>query len=121
MKSNSEAMVMKIFIGSTDQYKQSPLYEHIVLEANKKGIAGATVTKGIMGYGASSIIHSYKFWEVNEKLPLVVELIDEEEKIMSFYETIRNLLESMKYGCTVTLEKTKILMYKSGKKRLFED
>jgi uncharacterized protein len=119
MENNTEAWVLRIFIGSTDQINQTPLYEYIVFQAKKKGIAGATVTKGIMGFGASSVIHSYKFWEVSDKVPLVVEMVDEEEKIRSFYETIRPQLEAMKYGCLVTMEKTDVLLYKSGEKRMF--
>ncbi|MDD2305975.1 MAG: DUF190 domain-containing protein [Prolixibacteraceae bacterium] len=119
MENNTVACVLKFFIGSTDQINQEPLYEYIVFQAKKKGIAGATVTKGIMGFGASSVIHSYKFWEVSDKVPLVVELVDEEDKINSFYETIRPQLEMMKYGCLVTLEKTNVLLYKTGEKRMF--
>ncbi|BBE20544.1 hypothetical protein AQPE_4738 [Aquipluma nitroreducens] len=119
MENNTVACVLKFFIGSTDQINQEPLYEYIVFQAKKKGIAGATVTKGIMGFGASSVIHSYKFWEVSDKVPLVVELVDEEDKINSFYETIRPQLETMKYGCLVTLEKTNVLLYKTGEKRMF--
>ena len=120
MENNTDAFVLKIFIGSTDQISQAPLYEYIVFQAKKKGIAGATVMKGIMGFGASSVIHSYKFWEVSDKVPLVVELIDAEEKIRSFYETIRPQLESMKYGCLVTMEKNTVLLYKSGQKKMFD-
>jgi hypothetical protein len=119
MENNTEAWVLKFFIGSTDQINQTPLYEYLVLRAKKKGIAGATVVKGIMGFGASSVIHSYKFWEVSDKVPIVVELVDEEEIIRSFYEDIRPQLESMKYGCLATIEKTNVLFYKSGEKRLF--
>ena len=119
MENNTEAWVLRIFIGSTDQINQTPLYEYIVFQAKKKGIAGSTVVKGIMGFGASSVIHSYKFWEVSDKVPLVVELVDEENKIRTFYETIRPQLEAMKYGCLVTMEKTNVLLYKSGEKRMF--
>jgi hypothetical protein len=119
MENNSEAWALKIFIGSTDQVNLTPLYEYIVFQAKKKGIAGATVVKGIMGFGASSVIHSYKFWEVSDKVPLVVELVDEEEKIRSFYEFLRPQLEAMKYGCLVTMAKTEVLLYKSGEKRMF--
>ena len=119
MENNAEVFALRIFIGSTDQYDQTPLYEYIVFQAKKKDIAGATVTKGIMGFGASSVIHSYKFWEVSDKVPLVVELIDEENKLLSFYETIRPQLESMKYGCLVTMEKVRVLLYKTGEKKMF--
>ena len=120
MENNSEASILRIYIGSTDQINQQSLYEYLVFQAKKKGIAGATVTKGIMGFGASSVIHSYKFWEVSEKVPLVVEFVDEEDNIHTFYETIRPQLESMKYGCLVTMEKVNVLLYKSGEKRMFE-
>jgi hypothetical protein len=120
MENNTEAWVLRIFIGSTDQVNQTPLYEYIVLQAKKKGIAGATVIRGIMGFGASSVIHSYKFWEVSDKVPLVVELVDVEDKIRAFYEILRPPLESMKYGCLVTLEKTTVLLYKSGQKKMFD-
>ena len=118
MENNSEAIVLKIFIGSTDQVYQTPLYEYLVLQAKKMGIAGATVTKGIMGFGASSMIHSYKFWEISEKVPLLVELVDEETKLREFYETIRITLENMKYGCLVTFSKAEVVLYRSGSKRM---
>jgi PII-like signaling protein len=119
MDTQNPISALRIFIGSTDQVNQQSLYEYLVFQAKKKGIAGATVTKGIMGFGASSVIHSYKFWEINEKVPLVVEMIDEEEKIREFYEGIKHVLEEMKYGCLVTIEKAEVLLYKSGNKRLF--
>lgn len=120
MENITDAFVLRIFIGSTDQINQSPLYEYIVIQAKKHGIAGATVVKGIMGFGASSVIHSYKFWEVSDKVPLVVELVDEEDKIRTFYEIIRPQLEAMKYGCLVTMEKTAVLLYKTGQKKKFD-
>ncbi|MBN1927522.1 MAG: DUF190 domain-containing protein [Prolixibacteraceae bacterium] len=115
MESNSTAQVLRIFISSTDKYKDGLLYEHIVFKAKEFGLAGSTVFKGILGYGASSVIHSYKFWEVTEKLPTVIEIVDEEEKIIAFYETIKPVLEAMRYGCLVATENTNILLYKSGK------
>lgn len=119
MESNSEVSVLKIYVGSTDQINQQPLYEYLVFQAKKKGIAGATVVKGIMGFGASSVIHSYKFWEVSEKVPLLVEFVDTEEKILGFFEEIKPQLEIMKYGCLVTLTKSIALLYKSGSKKSF--
>jgi hypothetical protein len=118
MESNSTALILRVFISSTDKYKEGLLYEHVVFKAKEYGLAGSTVLKGILGYGASSVIHSYKFWEVTEKLPTVIEIIDDEEKILSFYETIKPILESMRYGCLVATEKTNILMYKTGKKHI---
>jgi uncharacterized protein len=117
MENNSEVSILKIYIGSTDQINQQPLYEYLVFQAKKKGIAGASVTKGIMGFGASSVIHSYKFWEVSDKVPLLIEFVDSEENILTFYEGIKPQLEEMKYGCLVTLSKAEALLYKSGKNK----
>lgn len=117
MENNQEISVLKIYIGSTDQINQQPLYEYLVLQAKKKGIGGATVTKGIMGFGASSVIHSYKFWEISEKVPLIVEIVDEEDKIREFWDFISSSLEVMKYGCLATISKADVLLYRSGNKR----
>ncbi|WP_286853784.1 MULTISPECIES: DUF190 domain-containing protein [unclassified Proteiniphilum] len=116
MNNNCTALILRIFISSTDRYKDRLLYEHIVFKAKEYGLSGATVLKGIFGFGASSIIHSYKFWEVTEKLPIVIEIIDNKENILSFYASIKFDLETMTYGCLVTIDETKVLLYKSGQK-----
>ena len=116
MKTNVPTALLRIFISSTDRLKQDVLSESIVFAAKREGLAGATVVKGILGYGASSVIHSYKFWEVTDKLPVVIELVDDEIKIRNFYETIRPQLEAMRYGCLVTIENVEVLLYKSGTK-----
>lgn len=120
MENNTQAAILRIFISSTDKIGQTPLSEFIVFQAKKAGIAGATVLKGILGYGASSVIHSYKFWEVSEKLPVVVELVEDEVKIRSFYENLRPQLETMNNGCLVTFSKTDVLLSKPGKKRMLD-
>lgn len=118
---HKQAAILRIYISSTDKNGSTPLSEFLVFEAKREGIAGATVIRGILGYGASSVIHSYKFWEVSDKLPEVVELIDDESKINAFYEKILPQLQEMKYGCLVTRSHTDILLNKPGKKRtLFE-
>lgn len=117
MNNNSKQVRLRIFISSTDKLKHSNLSESIVYQAKRYGLAGATVTKGIMGFGASSVIHSYKYWEVSDKVPVVIEIIDEESKVKSFYEIIKPYLESMRYGCLVTTEKIDVLLYKPGGKK----
>jgi uncharacterized protein len=117
MNINAPSALLRIFVSSTDRMKQDPLCESIVFSAKKEGLAGATVYKGILGYGASTVIHSYKFWEITDKLPVVIEIIDEEMKIRKFYEGIKPQLESMRYGCLVTIEKIDVLLFKSGKSR----
>jgi uncharacterized protein len=118
MENNSSAGILRFFISSTDLYKHESLYEYIVFQAKKQGIAGATVLKGVLGYGASSVIHSYKFWEISDKIPMVVELVDEQEKLMAFYEGIQTQLETMKYGCLVTYDSTTVLLSKHGQKKM---
>ncbi len=117
MSSTSETLILRIYVSSSDRVSHQPLFEHLVFEARKKGMAGATALKGVMSYGASSVIHSYKFWETTDKVPVVVELIDEEGKILAFYEQIRPLLESMRYGCLVTVEPVRVLLSKPGSSR----
>ena len=95
MEINSEACVLKIYIGSTDQVNQTPLYVFLVFQAKRKGIAGTTVTKEIVSFGASSIIHSYKFWEISDKVSLVVEMVDK-KKLRNYYGNVRPQLENMK-------------------------
>lgn len=120
MEENQETLSLRIFISSTDKHENEILYESIVFKAKEFGLAGATVTKGILGFGASSVIHSYKFWEVTEKLPVIVEIIDEKEKVLEFYENIKPILESIRHGCLVTTEKIDVLLYKTGKEKFFK-
>ena len=117
MKSDYKAKRLRIYISSTDKYEHSPLYEAIVLAARKQGITGATVLKGIMGFGASSEIHSNKLWEITEKIPLVVEIIDDSHKIDSFFKSIRPLFEKIGKGHIITVDETTVLMHKTGNKK----
>ena len=85
METGKEAKLMRIFVSSTDKFRHSPLYEVIVYAAKRYGMAGATVLKGVMGYGASSSISSMKFFELSEKLPMIIEIVDKAEKIDAVY------------------------------------
>jgi len=117
MKSDYKAKRLRIYISSTDKFKHSPLYEVIVYSAKRWGIAGATVIKGIMGYGASSEIYSSKLWEISEKLPLIVEIIDEPKKIDSFFESIKPYFEKIGKGHIITIDETTVIMHRAGKKK----
>jgi len=120
MEIKGDAKVLRIFISSTDKLKHSLLSEAIVFAAKRYGLAGATVLKGTMGYGSSSVIYSVKFWEITEKLPVVVEVIDESEKIDAFVEKILPWFENLRTGCLITVEKANIVLHKMGvKKGLF--
>jgi PII-like signaling protein len=112
-----KAKRLRIYISSTDKFKHSPLYEVIVFAAKRYGITGATVLKGIMGFGASSEVYSNKLWEISEKLPLIVEIIDEPHKIDSFFDTIRPYFEKIGKGHIITVDETTILMHKTGSRK----
>jgi len=117
MEIKGEAKLLRIFISNTDTFKHRPLYEMVVYAAKRYGMAGATVLKGTMGYGSSSVIRSVKFWEITEKLPLVIEIIDEAEKIDRFTEKILPWFEKLRYGCMITVEKAGIILHKQGEKK----
>lgn len=116
MEINDEAKLLRIFISSTDKFRHAPLYEVIVFAAKRYGLAGATVLKGIMGYGASSVVHSQRLWEITEKLPLVIEIVDEATKIDGFVEVILPYFDKIPKGGLITLEKATIVLHKSGGK-----
>ena len=111
---SSEHSILKIRASTTDRIGSKLLYQHIVELAKKKGITGATVYRGIMGYGSSSKISSSRFWELTEKLPVVIELIDKTERLEEFYAEVKKELLSMPKGCLVTMEPVNILLQKKG-------
>ncbi len=116
MKIEGEAKLLRIFVGETDKHSHVPVYEVIVNEARKQNLAGATVYKGIMGYGGNSRIHRAKFLEMSEDLPLVIEIVDEQKKIESFIPTVDKIFEESNCGGLITLEKAEIIKYTANKK-----
>jgi hypothetical protein len=114
-KKNTEQGILRIHASSTDRIGSILFYQYIVELARKKGITGATVYRGIMGYGSSSRISSSRFWELTEKLPVVIEMVDETLMLKSFYKEIETELLSMRKGCLVTLEPLQVLLQKRGK------
>ncbi|HLY69595.1 MAG TPA: DUF190 domain-containing protein [Puia sp.] len=111
MQLNGQSRLLRIFIGEIDKIGHTLLYEAIVLAAKKHGIAGATVLRGIMSFGASSTIHSAKLIDISEDLPIVVEIIDTEEKINNFLPDINRLLNECGRGGLVTTEQVNVLYY----------
>jgi uncharacterized protein len=111
MNMPEEGYLLRVFIGESDKKDGMPLYEWIVRSAKQKGIAGATVLRGIEGYGASSHIHTVKILQLSTDLPIIIELIDTLEKIDAFMP----ILEETLLGGLVTLEKAKIRLFKSKK------
>lgn len=113
MKLPFESELLRIFIGEEDREKGKPLYELIVEEARKREMAGATVLRGIMGFGANSRIHTAKILRLSEDLPIIVEIVDRPEKITAFIE---EWLDSHIKEGLVTLEKARVIAYKYNKK-----
>lgn len=115
---NSENSILKIYASSTDKIGSKLLYEHIVYLAKEKGISGVTVYRGIMGYGSSSShISSSRFWELTEKLPVMIEIIDRTEVLELFYGLIEPDLVKMPKGCLVSMEPVLIKLQKPGGKK----
>ena len=104
-----EAMLLRIFIGESDRWHHQPLYEAIVLKARELHLAGATVLRGPMGYGKSSRLHTAKILRLSMDLPLVIEIVDTEEKINAFLP----LLDEMMTGGLVTLERVRVIDYRA--------
>ena len=104
-----DAVLLRIFIGENDRWENRPLYEAIVLKAREAHLGGATVLRGPMGFGHSSRLHTSKILRLSEDLPLVIEIVDSEEKIHSFLP----LLDEMMKGGLVTLEKVRVIDYRA--------
>lgn len=117
MEIKGEAKLLRIYVSNTDKFRHNPLYEMVVFAAKRYGLAGATVMKGIMGYGSSSVVRSSKFWEITEKLPVIIEIVDESQKIEEFTEKILPWFDKLRYGCMITIEKSDIVLYKQGTKK----
>ena len=115
MENNPTAKLLRIFLGESDKYHQQPLFETIVFEAKKQSLSGATVTRGIMGFGANSRIHTAKLFDISSDLPVVIEIVDTEDKISTFMKTVEELFEESKSGGLITVEKAEVIRYKAGK------
>ncbi|MEO8960631.1 MAG: DUF190 domain-containing protein [Ginsengibacter sp.] len=115
MVNDPNAKLLRIFLGESDKYHQQSLYEAIVFEAKKQSLSGATVIRGIMGFGANSKIHSAKLFDISTDLPVIVEIVDTEDKINRFIDTVEQFFEESKSGGLITIEKAQVIRYKSGK------
>ena len=111
MKLPEEGQLLRIFIGESDTFKGNPLYESIVLKAREMNFAGATVLRGVMGFGAASRIHTAKVLRLSEDLPIVIELVDVSEKIRSIMPFLDEAVEEG----LITLEKVKIIKYRHNR------
>jgi uncharacterized protein len=114
---SSEHSILKIYASTTDKIDSKLFYEYIVHLAKDNGVSGVTVYRGIMGFGLSSHISSSKFWELTEKLPIMIELIDKTDKLESFYQLIEEKILNMPKGCLVTMEPVFLKLQKFGKSK----
>lgn len=114
MHIKGEAKLLRIFVGESDKVGNIPVYEKIVLAARENELAGATVFKGIMGYGGKSRIHTAKILRLSEDLPLTIEIVDEIEKIENFIPIVDQIFESSNSGGLITIEKAEIIKYTHG-------
>jgi Uncharacterized conserved protein len=110
MKIPENGQLLRIFIGDSDHWHGKPLYEALILKAREMGLAGATMLRGLMGYGATSRIHTAKLLRLSEDLPIIVEIVDSEEKISAFLPVIDEMVQEG----LVTLEAIKVIQYRSG-------
>ncbi len=110
MKLEGEAQLLRIFIGESDRWHGRPLYEAIVLKARELHLAGATVLRGPMGFGAHSRLHTVKILRLSEDLPLVIEIVDTEDKIRALMPHIDRMVEEG----LVTLEKVRVIKYRAN-------
>jgi uncharacterized protein len=108
MKIEGEGQLLRVFVGESDQWHGRPLYEAIVLAAREHGLAGASVIRGLAGFGANSLIHTVKILRLSEDLPMLVEIVDKPERIQAFLPT----LDEMVTEGLVTLEKVNVLIYR---------
>ena len=110
MKIPSDGKLLRVFIGESDKWQGKPLYQEIIELARKKGMAGATAIKGFMGFGCKSHMHTTKLLRLSEDLPIVVEMVDSDEKITQFVGD----LDKMVVEGLITIEKANVVMYRAG-------
>jgi hypothetical protein len=111
MEISGQAVLLRIFIGESDKVGHLPLHEAIVKKARDSGLAGATVLKGVLGYGATDHIRTTKILDLSADLSMVVEIVDEEAKINAFQPTLSGLIEQANSGGLVTLENVRVIHY----------
>ena len=116
MNKSEKTGILKIYVGDSDKVRGRQLSEEIVFEARKAGIAGATVFKGIMSFGASHSIHTLKIFALSSDLPVLIEIIDNIEKLDEFVNRINELLDQSKKGGLITFQEISVVRYKKGEK-----
>ena len=116
MNISGEAKTLRIILSEDDKFLHKPVYEILVTEARKSHLAGCSVYRGLMGFGRNSVVHSSKLLAVSEDLPIIIEIIDDAEKIDKFIPMVKEIFEAAECGGIVTAEKTEIVHYASAEK-----
>ena len=116
MKITGKAGLLKIYVGESDKIHGRALFEEIIFEARKAGLAGATAFKGIMSYGASHSIHTQKIFALSADMPVTIEIIDNNERLDEFLKTLNTLMDQSKKGGLITFQEVDVLRYKVGEK-----
>ena len=111
MEISGQAVLLRVFVGESDKLGHLPLYEAIVRKARDADLAGATVLKGVMGFGASARIRTQKILDLSSDLPLLIEIVDEQEMVAGFQEILSSMFEEAGCGGLVTLENIRIVHY----------
>jgi len=111
MKIEGQGCLLRVFLGEDDRWEGKPLHVAIVERARAQGLAGATVLRGLLGFGASSRIHATHVLRLSDDLPLVVEIVDREDKVRAFLPA----LDEMVRDGMVTLERVEVLFYRTGR------
>jgi PII-like signaling protein len=114
MEINGQAVLLRIFVGESDKIGHLPLFEAIVKKAREAGLAGATVLKGVLGFGATARIRTTKILDLSADLPMVIEIVDEQSKIAAFHPMCSELIEQANCGGLVTLENIRVIHYLPG-------
>lgn len=114
MEISGPAVLLRIFVGESDKLGHVPLYEAIVKRARDAGLAGATVLKGVLGFGASARIRTTKILDLSTDLSLVIEIVDSEAKVESFQTELAEIFRQADCGSLVTLENIRVIHYRAG-------
>ncbi len=114
MKLSGEGKLLRVFVGESDRLDGKPLFEKILLMAKEEGMAGVTVLRGIGGYGARSRIHTAKVLRLSEDLPIVLEIVDTEDRINKFMTIVDVMFERSGCGGLITLERAEVIRYTQG-------
>lgn len=116
METSEKTGIIRVYVGESDKINGRVLFEEIVFEARNAGMAGATVLKGIMSFGASHSIHTMKIFALSSDLPVVVEIVDNIEKLDQFMEKINQIMDHSKRGGLVTFQELNVVRYEKGEK-----